>query len=289
MNADQVDLRQLRALVALAEEGTFTDAAIRLGTSQPVVSRAIARLEELVGVRLVERTTRTVALTAAGQALAAAAERSIQELDHALATVGAGTRPLRLGFAWAAFGRHTTAILRSWRIDHPDLPIEVHRVDERYAGLTRGLIDIAIVRGDVDTGGPFASRELLTERRLAALPSGHPLAGRGDVVLAELTETMAITPSIGTTTLDLWPGPQRPRDTVTVDNIDEWLSVISSGAAIGVTPESTAVLHAHPGIAYVPIADAPAVVVNLVWPREHPHGAVREFAEHVQRCIEAPE
>lgn len=61
-----VELRQLRCLVAIVETGTFTDAAIELGISQAAVSRTLASLEAELGVRLLRRTTREVALTAAG-------------------------------------------------------------------------------------------------------------------------------------------------------------------------------------------------------------------------------
>jgi DNA-binding transcriptional LysR family regulator len=70
---DELELRHLRVLVALAREGTFTDAAIDLGLSQPDVSRSLARLEQLVGVELVARTTRSLELTPAGQAAVVAA------------------------------------------------------------------------------------------------------------------------------------------------------------------------------------------------------------------------
>ncbi|RYZ29166.1 MAG: LysR family transcriptional regulator, partial [Propionibacteriaceae bacterium] len=61
-----IDLRQLRALVAVVEEGSFTDAAIALGTSQASVSRAVAALESALGTRVLRRTSRQVTTTAAG-------------------------------------------------------------------------------------------------------------------------------------------------------------------------------------------------------------------------------
>src|SRR5205823_2241058 len=78
-----MELRQLRYLVALAEERHFTRAAAREHIAQPALSQQISRLEAEVGVALVERTTRRVALTDAGAALAERARRILAELDAA--------------------------------------------------------------------------------------------------------------------------------------------------------------------------------------------------------------
>ena len=78
-----MDLRQLRYLVALAEELNFTRAAAAEHIAQPALSQQIRRLEEEVGVGLVERTTRKVALTEAGELLAVRARRILAELEIA--------------------------------------------------------------------------------------------------------------------------------------------------------------------------------------------------------------
>src|SRR5262249_43809460 len=141
---DELELRHLRVLVALAQEGTFTDAAIEVGLSQPAVSRCLARLETLIGVDLVSRTTRSLELTPAGQAALPAALTALEAVDSFVeAARGAGLR-VRLGYTWAAFGRHTDRILQLWRGEHPDMPIEIHRIDDRAAGLDRGQVDVAI-------------------------------------------------------------------------------------------------------------------------------------------------
>ena len=286
MNTDPLELRQLRALVAVAEEGTFTDAAIRVGTSQPAVSRMIARLEQTVGVRLVERTTRTVALTAAGEAFYRSAAATLRQLDDAVDAARGRTRPLRLGYAWAAFGRHTTAIQRAWRADHPDVALEVHRIEERTAGLARGLVDAAVIRGEIDEAAmrelridPAVDRVLSYESRLAALPVGHRLADRESIDLAELVEDpIAITATVGTTTLSLWPADAQPPGVLAVDNIDEWLTAIAAEQAVGVTPASTADHHARSGVVFVPLRGVAPVAVHLVWPRAAAHPRVEDLA-----------
>ena len=279
-----LEVRHLQALVALTEEAGFTDAAIRLGVTQSAVSRTISSLEQIVGTRLVERTTRSVALTPAGVRCYRAAVQALTAVDEVLDAAHDRTRPLRVGYSWSALGRHTTAVLRRWRAERPDVALEVHRVDERDGGLARGAADVAIVRGD-EPVGPVRSRAVLVEPRLAVLPVGHRLAGAGSVCLADLVDETVLTTSYGTTTLDLWPVERRPSRTLRVDNTDEWLTEIAGGLAVGVTAESTAAQHPHPGVVFVPIADGGEITVHLVWPSGHAHPAVVDFVDLVERVV----
>ena len=271
---DGLEPRFLRVLVALAEEGTFTDAAIRLGVGQPAVSRSLARFETLLGVRLVERTTRSLRLTPAGRDCYAAAVEALAALEAVAAAARGAARPLRLGWSWAAFGPWTTDVLRAWREQQPGVPLEMHRVDDRDAGLRAGLVDVTVRRGPVDDPGVHVE-PLFTEGRLAAVPVASPLAARAELTLEELAdEVVALAPAAGTTTLDLWPASHRPARVREVSNTDEWLLAIASGDAVGVTPASTPTQHTHPDVRFVPLPGAPSVVVSLVWPERGAHPAV---------------
>jgi DNA-binding transcriptional LysR family regulator len=285
---DELELRHLRVLVALAREGTFTDAAIDLGLSQPAVSRSLARLEQLVGVELVARTTRSLELTPAGHAAMVAAVAALDAVDTFVAVARGSLRPLRLGYTWAAFGRHTDRVIQMWRAEHPDVPLEVHRIDDRTAGLGSGRVDVAIRRGRVQESGVLVEN-LFVEPRLAAVSAGSPLAARTRLELADLArETIVLVPGVGTTSLALWPEHGRPVRTVEVANIDEWLLAISSSGAVGVTPESTAWQHGHPGVRYIPLTDAPLVPVSLLAPLARSHPAVGDLVALVRRCLADP-
>lgn len=279
-----IELRHLRALVAIADAGTITGGAVRLRVAQPALSRTLRQLETRVGVTLVDRSTRHLRLTASGSALCERARAILGAVDDALAET-AGPRPLRLGYNWAALGRHTTPLLRGWRHARPDVPIEVHRIEDRTAGLGRGTVDIAFLRTR-PAAATLRAEPLYREPRLAVLPEGHPLAGREDLDLADLADqTIAICLPYGTTSLDLWLPERRPTTVVEVDNVDEWLTVIASGAAVGVTPDGTRHIHPYPGVHYLPLRDAPAITVYLGWTDGPGHPARADFLAHLRDTV----
>jgi DNA-binding transcriptional LysR family regulator len=284
----EIDVRHLRVLVALAEEGTFTDAAIRLGMGQPAVSRAVAGLERALGVPLVRRTTRALSLTDAGRACYDAAVTALLAVDAVRDAAHGRVRPLRLGYSWAAFGRYTTTVLRTWREEYPQVPLEVHRIDQRSAGLDTGAVDVAVRRDDM-SGSGLGVEPVFREGRMAAVPAGSPLAARVSLTLADLSgEVIAVSP-FGTTTLALWPAGIRPARVVEVTNTDEWLMAIASGEAVGVTPESTPTQHNHPGVRFVPIPGDATITVSLVWRPERAHPALADFLAVVHRCVDGPD
>lgn len=280
-----VELRHLRVLAAIGDEGTVTGAAAVLHLSQPAVSRTLEQLESRVGTRLVERTTRRLALTESGRRLWEHAHRILNELDDALAEAATGPRPLRIGFAWAALGEHTVPLLRSWRQEHPDTPVRVHRRDDPESALRRGEIDAAFLRTAPPTDAGLRALALYREQRLAAVPEGDPLAHRSAVRLADLADRpVVLCATAATTGADLWPEGQRPH-TFEVANVDEWLTTIATGDAVGVTAEGTGHSHPHPGIRYLPLSDAAPLTVHLVWPRTPTHPATAAFREHAQRMV----
>src|SRR5580692_341787 len=109
-----LELRHLRCLVAIVDAGTFTDAAIDLGISQAAVSRNLIALERVLGVRLLHRTSRSVAPTTAGVQVLAQARQLLAAADNLVAEATSGHTRLRVGHPWSAMGRHTREFLRRW-------------------------------------------------------------------------------------------------------------------------------------------------------------------------------
>ncbi|MFE1883803.1 LysR family transcriptional regulator [Streptomyces diastatochromogenes] len=286
-DADTIDLRQLRCLVAIVDEGTFTDAAIALGVSQAAVSRTLASLERALGVRLLRRTSRAVTPTATGLRVVAQARRVLADVTELVREATSGHERVRIGYAWSALGRHTVAFQRHWTAAHPGTDLLLVRVNSPSAGLAEGACDLAVIRRPLDDRR-FDTAIVGLERRLCALAADDPLARRRSVRLADLTvRTLLIDRRTGTATPELWPPDARPAVEETHD-VDDWLTAIAAGRFIGVTAESTANQYPRPGIVYRPVRDAEPVAVRLAWWRDDPHPAhqaVRELLTELYRAV----
>ena len=273
-----LELRQLRCLVAIVDEGTFTDAAIELGVSQAAVSRTLASLERAVGVRLLRRTFREVTPTSIGQRVVVQARRVLGDVDALVREVTSGHSRLRIGYAWSALGRHTPAFQRRWAHAQPGIDLQLVRVNSATAGLAEGSCDLAVVRKPLEDRR-FDSVIVGLEQRLCALAADDHLARRRSLRLADLTgRTLLIDRRTGTTTPELWPPDARPQTEETHD-MDDWLTLISTGRCVGVTAESTASQYLRHGIVYRPIRDAEPIAVRLAWWRDDAHPATQVVIE----------
>src|SRR6185312_1218335 len=162
MNNRVPSVAQLRAFSALAEKLHFRDAAAELGMSQPALSGAVAALEETLGTRLVERTTRHVLLTRSGEAVAQRARAvlaGIEELAEAAQTTGRPfTGNLHLGVIPTVAPYLLPALLRPLKSRYPELELVLH--EERTAsildGLGSGRLDLAVVATPVEGTGMTA-------------------------------------------------------------------------------------------------------------------------------------
>jgi DNA-binding transcriptional LysR family regulator len=279
-----VELRHLRCFLAIADEGNITRAAQQLHVSQPALSRTLAQLEHTLAVRLVDRSTHHLTLTEAGGAFAATARDAVARVDEAIASVSATVSPIRFGHNWSS-ATHAAAIMRSWKAEFPQRQLRSQRNNERVGGLLDGHVDVALVRGLV-TDRALRSVLIDNEQRMAVVPSGHRLAHATQVSLADLAgENLVVSSVTGTTTLDLWPKPPRPTIGADLETIDDWLIAIAAGTGVGVTPASTAILHPHPDVRFMPIHDAPTVPLVLVWPRHNPHPHVKAFVANAQHAL----
>ncbi|TDD42904.1 LysR family transcriptional regulator [Saccharopolyspora elongata] len=269
-----VELRQLRCLVAIADEGTFTDAAIELGVSQAAVSRTLASLESALGVRLLRRTSREVVPTAVGTQVIARARRLLAEADDLVRDATSGHTRLRIGYAWSAMGRHTVDFQRRWPALRPDVELSLVRTNSATGGLAEGACDVAVVRTEPDQRR-FDGVIVGLERRFCAVASDDPWARRRSIRLAEISErTLLIDRRTGTTTTELWPPENRPAVEYTHE-LDDWLTTIATGRSVGITAESTVDQYPRPGVVFRPLRDAAPIAVRLIWWRDDPHPAAQ--------------
>lgn len=279
---DGLELRHLRALVAVVDAGGFTGAAASLGTSQATVSRTVAGLERVLGVRVLHRTTREVGLSPAGARVLGHARRVLEETAAIGRAVAAAGAQVRIGYAWAALGRHTTAVQRQWGLEHEAGELVFVQSATPSAGLVEGLVDVAVLRRPVDDER-LATALVGTEPRFAAVATRHALARRRNVSLRDFAgRTVAVDARTGTTTEQLWPVDAAPGGTRRVDGVDEWLTVIAADQAVGVTSEAAARQHPRPGVTYRPLRDAEPVEVRLAWWRDSPPPALDELLRLVR-------
>jgi DNA-binding transcriptional LysR family regulator len=189
----QPELRLIRYFVAVAEEGNFTRAAERLHMAQPPLSAAIRQLEQQLGVALLDRTSRQVRLTPAGEQML---ERGRELLVHATTVVRdvqaverSPSGLLRCGLSPAARFELAPALLDRWSTAAPG--VMLHTSEDTTGALLRdirrGRLDLAVVFCPADLGG-LASMNLRDEPVVVHLRSDHPLAGRTQVALDELAE-----------------------------------------------------------------------------------------------------
>ena len=245
-----MEFRQLQLFVAVAEELHFGRAATRVRMAQPPFSQQIRKLETELGVDLLTRTSRRVALTPAGVQLLEQARALFAKRAEAIASVRHVAKGeaglLRVGFgASSAFGV-LPDIIRRFRIRHPQV---VLRLDDREsldigAALSHGDLDIAILRAPFQYEG-IETELLFQERFVLALPEEHPLARKKRIPM----EALANEPFI------LFPRPVAPslHDTIAsiciqagfspriVHEASSWPSVISlvkAGLGITIAPSS---------------------------------------------------
>ena len=308
---DEFEVRELRYFIAVAEELNFTRAAARLGMAQPALSAAIGKLERKLGVSLLERTSRRVALTPAGSVLleqgriavegvAAAIERTRRTAaqDGRLTVVvkpGAATHLLKEIIRRCALDAQIPGVRLLF--GHPGGPV---------AALRGGGADVAILRAPFDQRG-LDTELLLTEPRVAALAADHRLADRRELRRADLAGepmprwagqtdpaataywTGADTPTNpgpaacpGTTA----PHPTRDRDIdrhagtpqgPEINDINQLLEAVALGNAVAYVPISLADQHRRAELAFVPVGDLSPSQVLAAWPDTSRSGAVAAF------------
>ncbi|MEW1836738.1 LysR substrate-binding domain-containing protein [Nonomuraea angiospora] len=279
---------QLRILLAVARTGNMTRAAEELNTTQSAVSHALRGLESELGLSLLVRGSHGVSLTAAGRAVRRRATLILTQLEaleqEVAAARGADTGSLRVGVIPSANARLLPRILRLYGEAHPRVRLTVIEGSdgEVLDWLRTGAADVGtLTAGAVpaDVAG-LVTRPLATDRMLAVLPSGHALAERASVPVAELARHPFIMSTGGCepliTALARAAGASlrchyRVRDTGSI------LAMVAEGLGVTVVPELSLPAH-HPGVHAVPLEPASERTILLALPAD-PLPAATAFAE----------
>lgn len=280
-----METRELRYFVAVAEELHFGRAAQRLGMAQPPLSRAISQLERRLGTALLQRTSRSVTLTGAGEVL-------LDEARAALDAVEAAERRVRRA-ALAAAGRPSvvlatkagasTELLAKLLSAYAAEPGSIH-VDVALCGpgeqerlLRTGRADVAILHRPYDETRGLDVEELVTEGQVAVLPAGHPLSTRGELSVHDLADVPDLP-------APRWPGPDGAYPAgpgPEVHSSTQLLQLVSLGRTLMVAPDSVRA-QLHDDVVAVAVADAPPVTTVIAWP---PHSRSRAVADLVRTAL----
>lgn len=286
-----VELRQIRVFLVLAEELHFGRTADRLEITPSYVSQTIRTLEARLGGRLFDRTSRRVRLTPLGEGLRASAEPAYQQVLRALeethqAAVGvAGTLGIGM-YTKSLGGPHLLKIVRVFEDRHADASVVLI-----VTGLTRNYLDV--LRGhevdmlatrlpvsdpDVEVG-PVLSRE----PRVLLVARGDRLARREAVTLEDFAD-YAVTdnPVFPREMMDALIPPVTPAGRhyrrVTNRNLEEMMIAIAAGKQVHPTVPSFLEHYAHPGVVGVPISDLPPSLTALTWLKAGCSPKIQAFA-----------
>ncbi|MFE6906301.1 LysR family transcriptional regulator [Streptomyces erythrochromogenes] len=283
-----METRELRYFVAVAEELHFGRAAQRLGIAQPPLSRAIQQLERRLGATLLERTSRTVALTGAGSVLLAEGRAALAAVDAAerrtrRAARSVTGRPGLVLVTKASASRELLAdLLDAYTAAPGSVAVDVILCGPGEQGrlLREGRADVALLHRPFDSTAGFDTEELGAEGQVVVLPAGHPLTDRDHVHMADITGLPGLP-------LPRWPGPDGtypPGPGPEVRDHAQLLQLVALGRALAVSPESCRAQL--PGdLAAVPVLDAPKVTTVIAWP---PHSRSRAVADLVRTATRLP-
>ena len=272
-----IELRHLRYFVAVAEELHFGRAAARLHLAQPPLSQQIRKLEELLGYPLFLRTSRSVSLTTAGQALLQRARRTLRNVQRDLdetRSVGRGdVGSLHIGFISSAMLGPLPGIFRSYCQAYPRVRLHLHESFTALVteGMENGTLDAGILRdGDPIEGVEVAT--ILTEPYVAVLPATHPCARQKSVSPAALRgEPFIYYPrSAGARAYEkpLTLCEEHGFRPQIVQEASHWLSILSLiGAGLGVSIAPACVRRiASADVVCIPLRGAKAVSnLELAW------------------------
>jgi DNA-binding transcriptional LysR family regulator len=298
-----IDLRRLRAFVALAEEGHVTRAAERLSMQQPPLTRLLRGLETELGVLLMHRLPRGVRPTEAGKALLAEARDILARADQLPGIVARAARgeagSLAIGFtSSAAFHAIVPATLRRFREHFPSVAVTLEEAGtaELVDGLMTERLDAAFVRSPVSHIGDLDVLPVIDEPMLAAIPAGHRLAGATIVDLAELAgeplilyrrasgpglhdAIVAACRGLGFSPIVAQEAPRLPAT----------LSLVAAGLGITIVPASMQRLGGD-DIVYRPLGPAGVLSapIDLASRRARPSPALGQFRKMVSDAASRP-
>jgi DNA-binding transcriptional LysR family regulator len=264
-------------------------AARKLQLAQPALSQAIGRLESQLGVKLLDRHPRGVAVTPAGQAFLEKARATLDAADAVDATARSWARAqagrLLVGFLSLAPPMSAKELFDRFSGAHPEITLQWRELGYPTpdARAWLGDADAALV-WHAPPGPGLASQPVRTSRLVAAVSERHPLADRSELTVAEVIDetfpgivSWADPAWLGFWGLDRFRGGPSTRTTDTAETPQEVATMIARGIAVTTVPETVAIPFVHLGIRAIPLIDTEPVELALVWPPDASNPLVEEL------------
>jgi DNA-binding transcriptional LysR family regulator len=278
-----VELRLLAYFVAVAEERHIGRAAARLQMTQPPLSRAIRKLEEQVGVVLIERTPRGISLTAAGTALLDGARALLEQADrlHSRTLAAAGPRTLVVGTLADAAEQVGRVLVDEFRRRNPEVDVTIHETDlsDPTAGLRADLVDVALTRSPFDDAG-ITTHRLRSEKIGMVVRDDDPLANEKSVRLGDLADRrwVALPPNTDELWCAYWTvaSTGEPLPGAVKRTIQECLQSVLWNGASALAPLSQ---NVPDGLTVVPVADRPPSHLLVAWRAGNRDPLIRSFVD----------
>lgn len=270
-----LETRQLQYFATVAEERHFGKAAERLKLAQPYLSQQIRKLERQLGTTLLNRTTRTVALTSAGSHLLEQARRVLSELDTLgteVQLIGAGLKgPLRLGFTGSTTYGVMPQVVRRTAMAAPNLQLGVSgemTTPRLVTQLLERSIDIALLRYSYPMKG-LSYQVLGHETCILAVPTGSPLDDLESITAAELAETSLVgypeNSVVSAVTMTfLSEQSASPDYSIRASETSTLMSLVAAGLGPAIVPRTATALEI-PGVHFREITEAPRTELALAW------------------------
>ncbi|MGW5772065.1 LysR family transcriptional regulator [Streptomyces longwoodensis] len=290
-----MELRQLEYFVAVAEERNFTRAAERVHISQSGVSAQIRQLERELGAELFDRSGRTVTLTVAGKAALAHARAALAAAGAVGRAVGEVTDLIRghltVGMVIGCTLAPLFDALAAFHRAHPGVEISLleDSSDRLVEGVRTGTVDLALVGAAADTPDGLDALTLISERLVAAVPAGHPLATRRRVTLRDLIAYPIVCMPPGTglrAVLDQACDAQglRPVISLQASAADAIAGLAARGLAVAVLTDSMAAQYRDRLTARTIEDVGTPALLALVWKNTRSPG-MRELLAHCRRAF----
>src|SRR5215831_4656452 len=246
-----MELRQLVYFVAVADEAHFTRAAERLRIAQPAVSQQIQRLETEFGERLLHRDRRTVALTAAGEALLPHARAALAQVEHGRQAVaalrGLVTGQLRVGLVMPLPDRRVIRAIGAFGRKYPgiELTIVEDETDALLDRLTTGDLHTAFLGLGPGQETPASLEAVLVAREPAVLATHprHPLASRRSVPLSAMRDEPVVTATRASRLRTVLDSVCRqagfaPRIVAETSDLNVMVQLVAEGVGVALMPRS---------------------------------------------------